>query len=104
MKVVFSGHEHNFQHSRVDGIDYFISGAAGKVREEAPNRFREAHTESWSAQCHFLLVRIDGNQMLVRPIGELTAPEASLEEIERLDPNGLPVLNPLTIRLRSVRI
>ena len=32
VKVVFSGHEHNFQHSRTDGIDYFVSGAAGKVR------------------------------------------------------------------------
>ena len=30
VKAVFSGHEHNFQHSRADGIDYFVTGAAGK--------------------------------------------------------------------------
>ena len=32
VKAVFSGHEHNFQHSRVEGINYFITGAGGKVR------------------------------------------------------------------------
>ena len=70
VKAVFSGHEHNFQHSQVDGIDYFVSGAAAKFRNHAPDRFREAHTKSWSAQCHFLLVRVDGDRMLVRAIGE----------------------------------
>jgi len=97
VRVVFSGHEHNFQHSYVDGIDYFVSGAAGKVRERTPNRFEEAHTESWSAQCHFLLVRIDNHQMLVRPIGELTGP---LTEIERFAPDGRLAVGPLTVTLQ----
>ena len=38
----------------------------------APNRFDEAHTQSWSNQCHFLLARIDGDSMPMRAIGELT--------------------------------
>ena len=40
VKVVFSGHEHNFQHSRTDGIDYFVSGGAGKVRERRAGSIR----------------------------------------------------------------
>jgi tartrate-resistant acid phosphatase type 5 len=100
VKVVFSGHEHNFQHSHVDGIHYFVSGAAGRSRERTPNRFEEAHTESWSTQCHFLLVRIDNHQMLVRPLGELTADAAPLTEIERLDPGGQPIASPLVVDSR----
>ena len=32
VRLVLSGHEHNFQHSRADGIDYFVTGGGGKVR------------------------------------------------------------------------
>ena len=39
VRVMFSGHEHNFQHSHVDGIDYFVSGAAGKLRRGRPDAF-----------------------------------------------------------------
>jgi hypothetical protein len=99
VKAVFSGHEHNFQHSRADGIDYFVSGAAGKVRERTPNRFDEAHTQSWSARCHFLLVRIQSDSMLVRAIGEMAAPAGPLVDIERLDPEGQPVVGTMAINL-----
>ena len=68
---MFSGHEHNFQHSQVDGIDYFVSGAAGKLRRGRPNQFEAAGTVSWSDTPHFLLVTIDGTRMTVRAIGEL---------------------------------
>jgi hypothetical protein len=97
VRAVFSGHEHNFQHSRVHGIDYFVSGAAGKLRERAPDRFEEAHTVSWSAHCHFLLVRIAGNRMLVRPIGEMAGPRGPLTEIPRWDPQGEPAVAPMTV-------
>ena len=40
VRVMFSGHEHNFQHSQVDGIDYFVTGAAGKLRRGRPDRLR----------------------------------------------------------------
>ena len=42
VRVMFTGHEHNFQHSRVDGFDHFVTGAAGKVRRTPPDRFIEA--------------------------------------------------------------
>src|SRR2546423_635965 len=67
-RVMVSGHEHNFQHSRVDAIDYFVTGAGGKFRDATPNRFQEAHTQSWSAHCHFLLARISGGRMTVRAV------------------------------------
>src|SRR5919106_4319473 len=59
VRAVFSGHEHNFQHSRWNGIEYFVSGAGSKIRSGAPGRTDEAHTVSWSPTCHFLLVTID---------------------------------------------
>jgi hypothetical protein len=86
VRVHFSGHEHNFQHSSVDGIDYFVSGAGARIRRFTPNGFAEAHTRSWSGECHFLLVTIDGERMTVRAIGESTGPE--LVDIPRLTPSG----------------
>jgi hypothetical protein len=99
VKAMFSGHEHNFQHSHVNGIDYFVSGAAGKLRSRAPDDFDAARTESWSAECHFLLARIDGGTMGVRAIGEMSDTAVALAEIERLDRDGRPVATPITVRL-----
>jgi hypothetical protein len=69
VKIVLAGHEHNFQHSRADGIDYFVTGGGGKVRSGRPGGMEEAHTVSWAAACHFLLVRIEGAEARVTPIG-----------------------------------
>jgi tartrate-resistant acid phosphatase type 5 len=59
VKLVLSGHEHNFQHSVVNGIHYVVSGAAGKLRSEPPTSFEQAHTKAWAAAGHFLLGRVD---------------------------------------------
>lgn len=56
-RLVLSGHEHNFQHSRADGIDYFITGGGGKVRSGRPSGFEQAATVGWAAAVHFLLVQ-----------------------------------------------
>jgi hypothetical protein len=98
VRALFSGHEHNFQHSIVDGINYFVSGAAGKFRGDVPNKFSEAHTRSWSNHCHFLLARIEGDKMEVRAVGELgSAP--TLTDIPRLAPGGAAISDPMIIRL-----
>ena len=89
---MFSGHEHNFQHSIADGINYFVSGAAGKLRKETPDRFDTARTRSWSDKCHFLLVEVRGSEMKVRAIGELGA-SPTLTDIPRASPQGAPVTN-----------
>jgi len=95
VRACFSGHEHNFQHSRWNGIDYFLSGAGSKVRRQAPGDFEAAHTQTWSGECHFLLVTIDGDTMTVRAIGE--SPEGTLVDIPRLTPTGDTVQGPMVV-------
>ena len=60
---------------------------------------------TWSGECHFLLVTIDGATMTVRAIGE--SPEGtlvSLVDIPRLTPAGETVQGPKVVtRLSPVR-
>jgi len=95
VRAVFSGHEHNFQHSQADGIDYFVTGAGSKVRKGAPERFAEAHTRSWDDSAHFLLVTIDGDSMTVRALGELS--DTGSTELTRRTPDGVPVTGPIHV-------
>ena len=94
-RVVFSGHEHNFQHSQHNGIDYFVTGAGSKVRKGMPDDFERAHTRSWSDNAHFLLVTIEGDQMRVRPFGELV--DGELAELPRFLPPGEKAAGPIVI-------
>jgi hypothetical protein len=98
VRVLFSGHEHNFQHAIADGINYFVTGAAGKQRTAVPDDFASAHTQSWSSSCHFLLAVISGNTMTVRAVGEL-GDALSLHDIQRFDPLGRVVEGPMAITL-----
>ena len=95
-RVVFSGHEHNFQHSHFDGIDYFVTGAGSKVRKGTPDGFERAHTVSWSDHAHFLLVTIDGSTMRVRPIGPLV--DGSVADVLRYDRTSAAVGDEIVIR------
>ncbi len=92
---MFNGHEHNFQHSSYQGIDYFVTGAGSKVHTAPPVDFVNAHTVSWSDQAHFLLVTIAGNTMDVRAIGELV--DGELKDLPRFTPAGEPVAGPMVI-------
>ena len=94
-RVVFSGHEHNFQHSATGGIDYFVTGAGSKVDRDRPDDFENAHTVTWSGEAHFLLVTILGKTMTVRAIGELT--EGHLRDLPRLTPRGDIVSGPIVV-------
>jgi hypothetical protein len=97
VRAHFSGHEHNFQHAHVQGIDYFVSGAGAKIRRRVPDGFEEARTLSWSGECHFLVATIDGDEMTVRAIGE--SPEGELLlDIPRLTAAGEPVAGPMIIK------
>jgi hypothetical protein len=93
VRVVLNGHEHNFQHSRHVGIDYFVTGAGSKVEPASPYRFQPAHTISWSNRAHFLLVTIDGQSMTVRAIGELGV------DVPRYTPAGELVSGAITLTL-----
>jgi hypothetical protein len=93
VRLVLSGHEHNFQHSRVDGIDYFVTGGGGKVRDGSPRDFEKAATVGWAAAVHFLLVKVRGRRATVTPIGEDGRPLAVLA------PDGSPAEPTTTIEL-----
>ena len=87
VRLVLSGHEHNFQHSVVGNIDYVVSGAAGKLRPEPPRNFAAAGTRAWAAAGHFLLVHADEHRAVVRPIAGV-GDDGSLEPIVPVDPAG----------------
>ena len=97
VRIVFSGHEHNFQHSRHEGIDYFVTGAGSKLDPGTPHRFDEAKTVSWSNRAHFLLVTIQGATITVRAIGELTS--GTLDDVPRFTPAGDTVSGPIVLPL-----
>lgn len=98
VRVLFAGHEHNFQHSHADGIDYFITGAAGKLRRSPPDAFEHAHTVTWATACHFLLARVVGDTMTVRALGEIERAGETPTDITRLDPERRPHVGPIEIR------
>jgi tartrate-resistant acid phosphatase type 5 len=73
VRLVLSGHEHNFQHSINDGIHYLVSGAAGKLRPGEPDRADDAGLRSWAAEPHLLLVEADADRLSLLPVGRLDA-------------------------------
>jgi hypothetical protein len=92
VKVVFSGHEHNFQFSekngRTGGIRYIVSGAGGELRRgDVRSVMKQAQIEGWAAQRHFTLVEIEGSEMRVTPI--------SYEEVAVVDPDHKKIEMPL---------
>ena len=96
VRLVLSGHEHNFQHSVVDGIDYVVSGAAGKLRPEPPTDFAAASTRAWASAGHFLLVDVDAERIVVHPVGDVRE-DGALELIELRDPDGAGVAAPIVV-------
>lgn len=96
VKVVFSGHEHNFQFSEqgpaTGGIRYVLSGAGGQLREgDVRNHMAAAHIEGWAAERHFLVVEIEGKEMRITPISD--------EPVKPKGKNGAELTMPLIIRI-----
>jgi len=96
VRLLMSGHEHNFQHGRVDGLDYLVAGAAAKLQERPPFRFEEGGTISWAAEPHCLLVEVDAERLTVTPFGP-TEPGHEPRPIARLSPEGLEVEGPIVL-------
>jgi tartrate-resistant acid phosphatase type 5 len=89
VRLALAGHEHNFQVSEVSGCTFVVSGAAGKLREEVPEGFEDAHTTAWAAQAHLLLVEIDGDHARLVPVSGLL-PDGSLHLMTALrEDNGI---------------
>lgn len=96
VRLVLAGHEHNFQYSRQNDVHYFITGAAGKLRERAPERLEEAHVVAWAAKGHVLIVDVSRDELVVHPIGETD--DGSFRELEASRPDGSTVAGPFVIR------
>ncbi len=96
VRLLLSGHEHNFQHGRVDGLDYIVSGAAAKLEEREPVRFEEAGTISWAAAPHCLLVEVDADRLTISPYGPI-APGEVPRLIPRRAPDGTLVEGPIVV-------
>ena len=96
VKVVFNGHEHNFQISEDNDatghIRYIISGAGGELRNgNVSGNMAKAHIEGWAPQRHFCVVEIEGRTMRVIPV--------STEPVVVKDRSGNPIGMPLVIQL-----
>lgn len=96
VKVVFNGHEHNFQYSEVNelsgSVRFITSGAGGELRAGGiQGRMRRSNIAGFSPQNHFLVVEIDAKTMQVTPL--------SREPLRVVDAGNYPVTLPLTIKV-----
>jgi tartrate-resistant acid phosphatase type 5 len=94
VKVVFNGHEHNFQVSDQNqltgGICFIVSGAGGELRRgNVQSNMKRANIRAWAEENHFLEVDIDGKTMKVTPM--------SFEPMNVVDSDGHSVPLPITI-------
>ena len=97
VQVMFAGHEHNFQHQQVDGIDYIVTGAAGKLREGEPEWFQEAGTHCWTAEGHILVVDVEGDEMTIHPVTDVDE-DGEFTYLRRRTPDGTAVEGPIRVR------
>ena len=95
VRLVLSGHEHNFQWAERAGVHYVISGSGGKLQPDPPVRFEEAHTRAWASGAHLLVCELEGDTVTLTPYrgGD------GLEPLPLRSPTGAPVPVPVTVRL-----
>jgi hypothetical protein len=67
------------------------------VRLTPPAAFEAAHTVAWAATGHFLLVDVNGQQMQVTPMGELSA-SGALTNLVIVNRTGEPLRTPIVIQ------
>jgi hypothetical protein len=94
VKVVFTGHEHNFQFSErngaTGGIRYVITGAGGELRPgDVRAKMAGAHIAGWAAERHFLDVEIDGSTIRISPVAD--------KPVMVVDRDGRAVAMPLVV-------
>ena len=62
-----------------------------------PDQFAEAHTVTWATECHFLLVDVSGDRMMVRALGEVDAPGQVPSDLARFDLEGQRHAGPIEV-------
>ena len=96
VRVMLSGHEHNFQHNRRDGVEYVVTGAAGKLREERPGRLGAVGNRSWAAEGHLLVVDVDAERIVLHPVTDVAA-AGRFTYLRRAAPDGRREAGPIVI-------
>jgi 3',5'-cyclic AMP phosphodiesterase CpdA len=71
VQVVFSGHDHVYERVKPqDGIQYFVSGGAGKVRRGDITRNSEISAASYDDDNHFMLIELDEKEIAFKAIAK----------------------------------
>jgi predicted MPP superfamily phosphohydrolase len=71
VSVAFSGHDHIYERTNLQqGIQYFVSGAGGKVRSGDVDKKSGITAASFDADNHFMVIEIDENQVGFQAISE----------------------------------
>ena len=67
VRLVLSGHEHNFQHGRQRDLHQIVAGAGAKLDGRRPSKWASAGTLAWAAEAHCLLVEAEADRLTVTP-------------------------------------
>ncbi len=67
VRLVLSGHEHNFQHGRQGDVHQIVAGAGAKLDGRRPSNWASAGTLAWAAEAHCLLVEAEADRLTVTP-------------------------------------
>lgn len=74
VKLVFSAHDHNYQHLFKDGVHYVVTGGGGAgLYEVDANADSEARLLAYAVKLHYVVVEVSENRMKVTaktPLGE----------------------------------
>ncbi len=91
--VVFAGHEHVYERLHPQqGIAYFVSGAAGKLRRGDLRRPSPYTAAGFDADNHFLLVEIAGDRLSFEAVSRTgaTVDSGTIDRRARLASGGAP--------------
>jgi hypothetical protein len=71
VQVVFAGHDHVYERTKPQqGIQYFITGAGGKMRRGDINMKSEIRAVSYDEDNSFMLMEVDEEEMTFKSISE----------------------------------
>src|SRR5436305_2152067 len=71
VQVVFSGHDHVYERVKPqDGIQYFVSGGAGKVRRGDIRADSAISAASYDDDNHFMLIELDEKEIAFKAISK----------------------------------
>ena len=64
VKAVFSGHDHIYERTKLQqGIQYFVTGAGGKVRRDNVDLKSPFRAFSYDVDNHFMKVEVDESKI-----------------------------------------